>query len=544
MTIYDLQPHPKFKKYSGPVVLIIMDGVGIGAGDGADAVAQAHTPVLDELKKTSLYTELKAHGKAVGMPTDADMGNSEVGHNALGAGRIFDQGAALVKDAIDSRALFNGAVWQEGIAHCRNGSHTLHFIGLLSDGNVHSHIDHLLKMLEEAQSEGVSRVRIHILTDGRDVAGRSALGFIDKLERVLATINQSAGFDYRIASGGGRMVITMDRYNADWDMVKRGWQTHVLGEGRHFHSATEAVETIYSEDANKNDQYLDPFVIVDANDQPLGAIQDGDAVILFNYRGDRAIELSMAFENDDFDKFDRVRRPKVWFAGMMEYDGDLHIPAKYLVSPPAIAGAVSCYLCHEGIRSFAISETQKYGHVTFFWNGNRSGYVDKTLETYIEIPSDRIPFEQRPEMKAYQITEKTIELLQSGNYDFGRINFPNGDMVGHTGVFDAAVKAVEVTDECVGKIVDCVKALDGLCVVLADHGNSDEMFTVENGVKIPKTSHTLNPVPCYIVDAHGQHGIKLAQLDSAGLANVAATLCNLLGFEAPNNYEPSLILHD
>ena len=226
------------------------------------------------------------------------------------------------------------------------------------------------------------------------------LTYIEKTENVLKEINAShKNYEYRIASGGGRMVTTMDRYNADWSVVERGWKAHVLGRGRRFTSAKEAVETYYKEDPKITDQYLDSFVIED-DGSPVGTIEDGDSVVFFNFRGDRAIELSMAFENQDFDKFDRVRVPDVLFAGMMEYDGDLHIPKNYLVSPPQIEGAVGAYMCANGISSFAISETQKYGHVTYFWNGNKSGYIDEKLETYVEIPSDKVRFDQAPKMKA------------------------------------------------------------------------------------------------------------------------------------------------
>ncbi len=537
---YLLNPHPKFKKYAGPVVLVIMDGVGIGNQDAADAVFLAKTPTLDRLQTESLYTQLKAHGTAVGMPSDADMGNSEVGHNALGAGRVFDQGASLVANAIQTGELFTGSTWNTLINNVKAKKSTLHLIGLLSDGNVHAHVDHVVAMANQAEKDGIHKLRLHILTDGRDVAERSALKYIEIVENTLNAIN-AGGKDFRIASGGGRMITTMDRYNADWSIVERGWNTHVLGEARQFASAPEAISTMYQENPKVNDQYLEPFVIAE-NGQPIGTIQDDDSVIFFNFRGDRAIELTIAFQAENFTHFDRKRVPKVVYAGMMQYDGDLQLPKLFLVNPPAIDGAVSQYLCASGIRAFAISETQKYGHVTYFWNGNKSGYINPDLETYVEITSDRIPFEQRPEMKAYEITEKTVELLNSGHFDFGRINYPNGDMVGHSGVLDAAIKSVEVTDECVDKIVKTVLALDGVCVILADHGNADEMFTIDkNGVKTPKTSHTLNPVPCYIIDAHHQRSMKLATLDTPGLANIAATLCNLMGFEAPQDYSPSLI---
>ena len=537
----ELKKLSHFSGRPGPLLLIIMDGVGIGKRDDSDGVFLAKTPCLDELMKSKLYTQLKAHGTAVGMPSDDDMGNSEVGHNALGAGRVFDQGAKLIQHSLETGAIFETKIWKELVERVKADNKVFHFIGLLSDGNVHSHIDQLLALVRRCAEEGVRRVCIHVLLDGRDVYEKSALTYIEKTENLLKEINDShKSYEYRIASGGGRMVTTMDRYNADWSIVERGWKAHVLGRGRRFTSAREAVETYYKEDPKITDQYLDSFVIED-DGSPVGTIEDGDSVVFFNFRGDRAIELSMTFERHDFDKFDRVRTPDVLFAGMMEYDGDLHIPKNYLVSPPQIDGPVGAYMCANGITSFAISETQKYGHVTYFWNGNKSGYIDEKLETYVEIPSDKIRFDQAPKMKAHEITNKTIELLKSGRYKFGRLNFPNGDMVGHTGIPEAIIVSVEAVDEGVAQLLQVVRELNGIAVVLADHGNADEMYTIKNGKKQVSTAHSLNPVPCTIVDSGYQGEYEMANVPGQGLANVASTLLNLLGFEAPKDYAPSLI---
>lgn len=538
---YQLKKLSQFHGRPGPLLLIILDGVGIGKRDESDGVFLAKTPCLDELMKGELYTTLKAHGKAVGMPSDEDMGNSEVGHNALGAGRVFSQGASLVKNSIQEGAIFKTPLWKDLVKNVKEKNRVFHFIGLLSDGNVHSHIDHLFALLTQCAKEGVKKARIHSLLDGRDVYEKSALEYIEKTEKLLNELNNGYKVDYKIASGGGRMVTTMDRYNADWDIVKKGWDAHVLGKGRMFACAKEAVQTYYEEDKGVTDQYLNSFVIAHKG-KPVGTIEDGDSVVFFNFRGDRAIELSVAFQEErGFDKFDRERFPHVLYAGMMQYDGDLKIPKNYLVNPPEIEGAVSIYMCKSGIASFAISETQKYGHVTYFWNGNRSGYVDKKLEEYVEIPSDRIQFDKAPKMKAYEITEKTIELLRRGRFKFGRINFPNGDMVGHTGIPPAIIQAVEAVDECMGKLIKVIKELNGVAVVLADHGNADEMFTVKNGQRIVSTAHSLNPVPCAIVDSAYQGEYTMAALEKRGLANVAATLLNLLGYEKPREYDPSLI---
>ena len=530
-----------FHGRKGPVLLIIMDGMGIGKADESNAVFMANTPHLDTLFKSDLYTQLKAHGMAVGLPSDDDMGNSEVGHNAIGAGRIFDQGARLVNKALKSGAIFQTAVWENIAKRAQRGG-TVHFIGLLSDGNVHSHIEQLFIMIDKCAELNFRKVRIHPLLDGRDVGERTALDYVVPTEEKLKKISGEKGFDYAIASGGGRMKVTMDRYNSDWTIVKRGWDAHVRGEGRTFSSASEAVKTFYAEDSKATDQYLPPFVITDASGKPVGRIQDGDAVIFFNFRGDRAIEISRAFSEKDFAEFDRGALPDIFYAGMMEYDGDAHIPHNFLVQPPAIDRVISEYLCAEGIKTFAVSETQKFGHVTYFWNGNRSGYIDETLEKYVEIPSDRIEFDKAPQMKAREITDAVIDLLKSGHYRFGRLNYPNGDMVGHTGSMDAAIIAVETVDQCVGALLTAVKDIGGIAVITSDHGNADEMFTIDkNGAKSVKTAHSLNPVPFIIYDPLYLGEYRMADLKEKGLSNIAATLLNLLGYEKPEDYDPSLI---
>jgi 2,3-bisphosphoglycerate-independent phosphoglycerate mutase len=533
-----LDPLKAYTSFPGPVVLVIMDGIGIGKRDDSDGVYQAYTPVLDELFAEPLFTKLKAHGTSVGLPSDEDMGNSEVGHNALGAGRVFAQGAKLVNEAIATGSLFSGPSWQAVLSRARAGG-TVHFIGLLSDGNVHSHITHLFALLDRCAAEGVARVRVHPLLDGRDVGEKSALTYVAPLEDRLAALG-AGGRDYRIASGGGRMVTTMDRYNANWGVVERGWKAHVLGEGRPFASATEAIETYYREDPGITDQYLDSFVVVEEG-RPVGPIQDGDAVVFFNFRGDRAIEISRAFEEPNFHEFDRRRVPEVFYAGMMQYDGDALIPKHFLVEPPAIDRTIGQYLCASGVTSFAISETQKFGHVTYFWNGNNSGYIDGRLEKYVEIPSDRVRFDERPWMKAAEITDATIEAIESERYKFIRLNYPNGDMVGHTGVVPAIRVAVETVDLGLRRLMPVVRASAGVLVVTADHGNADCMFTEKGGKREPMVAHTLNPVPFIIKDFSGANRIAMRSVAAPALSNVAATLLNLLGFEKPADYDESLI---
>jgi 2,3-bisphosphoglycerate-independent phosphoglycerate mutase len=546
---FELRRHGVFGGVTGPVLTVVMDGVGIGRGDESDAVALARTPHLESLRARSLYRPLFAHGVHVGLPSNDDMGNSEVGHNALGAGRVFDQGAKRVSLAIASGELFEGETWRALVARVRESGESLHFIGLLSDGNVHSHIEHLFAMLRRAAAEGVENARVHVLLDGRDVPETSALDYLAPLEALLRELSSTDGRDYRVASGGGRMRLTMDRYEADWAMVERGWMHHVRGEGRRFRSAEEAVLTFRAEDPKVIDQNLPPFVIAD-DDGPVGPIRDGASVVFFNFRGDRAIEISRAFEEESLAPFDRGGLPNVLYAGMMQYDGDLAIPRRYLVVPPAIDRTAGEYLARNGVPQFACSETQKYGHVTYFWNGNRSGRFDHALEEYVEIPSDTLPFEERPWMKAAEITDATIAALARGHARALRINYANGDMVGHTGIRDAAVLAVEAVDLCIGRLVPVIERLNGALIVTADHGNADEMYERgkdgefllgASGAPRAKTSHTLNPVPFYLY-APGAMGFTLRHdLSEAGLANIAATTLELLGFQAPDDYERSLL---
>nr|VFK36971.1 MAG: phosphoglycerate mutase [Candidatus Kentron sp. SD]VFK42037.1 MAG: phosphoglycerate mutase [Candidatus Kentron sp. SD] len=546
-----LKKHPKFPGVSGPIVSIIMDGFGVTPNREGNAIYQAYTPTLDRLFANYPHTILKAHGKAVGMPSDEDMGNSEVGHNAMGAGQVYNQGASLVNDAIASQALFQGDAWREIIGNAKEHNTTLHFLGLFSDGNVHSHMNHLKAMILRAKQEGQKRARIHILLDGRDVPETSALEYVEPFEQFLAE-TRSSDFDVCIASGGGRMNITMDRYEANWKMVEKGWHTHVLGEAPYFESASGAIRALRDEKpGGVIDQDLPPFVIT-KNGEPVGRIEDNDSVVFFNFRGDRAIEISLAFTQESFDKFDRVRLPKVTYAGMLQYDGDLLIPERFLVPPPAIQDTMGEYLASAGITQFATSETQKYGHVTYFWNGNRSGKFDDDLETYVEIPSDVVPFEERPWMKSAEITDELIRQLHSKQHRFLRANYANGDMVGHTGIYEATIVGVESVDLALRRLLPVIDELGGVAIITADHGNADEMFELDkktgqpkrndNGSAKAKTAHTLNPVPFIFYDNRpGANSIVLRGDEKFGLSNLAATTVNLLGFEAPAVWDKGIL---
>jgi len=547
---WKLADHRRLGK--GKVVgVVVLDGWGEAPPDPFNCIHVADTPTMDALKKGApeRWRLIKAHGPAVGLPTDDDMGNSEVGHNALGAGQIYAQGAKLVDLALASGKIYQG----EGFKYIQQSfeTGTLHLIGLLSDGGVHSRIDQLQLLLKGASEHGAKRIRVHILTDGRDVLDGSSVTFVETLENDLAKLREK-GIDARVASGGGRMYVTMDRYENDWQVVKRGWDAQVLGEAPHkFKNALEAVKTL-REDAKANDQYLPPFVVVDESGKPVGPIVDGDAVVTFNFRADRMVMLAKALEYETFDKFDRVRFPKIRYAGMLQYDGELKLPSHYLVAPPEIERTSSEYLAHNGVRTYACSETVKFGHVTFFWNGNRSGYFNPNLEKYEEVPSDTgIPFNEQPKMKALEVAEKAKDAILSGKFDQVRVNIPNGDMVGHTGDLQATIIGCKAADQAVKIILDAIEQVGGIFVVTADHGNAEDMVKRDksgepirdkDGNVQPLTSHTLNPVPIAIGGPGLASGVGFRKdLTDAGLANVAATVMNLHGFEAPDQYEPTLI---
>ncbi|KAL4606551.1 2,3-bisphosphoglycerate-independent phosphoglycerate mutase [Castanea sativa] len=547
---WKLADHPKLPK-GKTVAVVVLDGWGEAKPDQYNCIHVAETPTMDSLKKgdPDKWRLVKAHGSAVGLPTEDDMGNSEVGHNALGAGRIFAQGAKLVDQALESGKIYDGEGFKYISESFEKG--TLHLIGLLSDGGVHSRLDQLLLLLKGSGERGAKRIRVHILTDGRDVLDGSSVGFVETLENYLAELREK-GVDAQIASGGGRMYVTMDRYENDWEVVKRGWDAQVLGEAPFkFRNAVEAVKKL-RQAPKASDQYLPPFVIADDNGKPVGPIVDGDAVVTINFRADRMVMVAKAFEYEDFDKFDRVRVPKIRYAGMLQYDGELKLPSHYLVSPPEIDRTSGEYLVHNGIRTFACSETVKFGHVTFFWNGNRSGYFNEELEEYVEIPSDSgITFNVQPKMKALEIGEKVRDAILSGKFDQVRVNIPNGDMVGHTGDIEATVVACKAADEAVKMILDAIEQVGGIYVVTADHGNAEDMVKrnktgqplLDKTGKIQiLTSHTCQPVPIAIGGPGLAPGCRFRRdVPTGGLANVAATVMNLHGFEAPSDYEPTLV---
>lgn len=568
MSDMKLAANTAFPKRDGPIALIVLDGVGLAPDKAWNAVTTADTRFLDALLAgkgpngtPTLYTELEASGKSVGLPSNGDMGNSEVGHNALGAGRVFDQGAKLVNNSFASGSFKEGQVWKWLLERCASPADgTLHLLGLYSDGNVHAHVNHVYQLLDAAIDGGVKRIRLHVLADGRDVSERSVLEYLGPLEKRLTAV-RATGVDARIASGGGRMVVTMDRYEADWGIVERGWNAHVLGDTTRiapFPSATAAIEKFYADGIN--DQYLPPFVIVDDSGQAVGPVEDGDSLLFWNFRGDRAIEISKAFEapQGQFDHFQRIRVPDVRYAGMMQYDGDANIPSNFLVSPPTIDRTVAEFCVKNGLKRYSVSETQKFGHVTYFYNGNRNAKFDETLEKYTCIESFKQKENTRPWMKCDAITDEALKELDEFKPDLMVINYANGDMVGHTGDTRASRLAMACVDLCLERLVPAIIEKGGIVVLTADHGNCDIMAELDKKTGEPKAgnqpegwkalvSHTKQRVPCVIVGK----GMDKYEVDAAvtwggestyaGIANLGATTLNLLGLESPSNYVASIL---
>ncbi|MDO4889614.1 MAG: 2,3-bisphosphoglycerate-independent phosphoglycerate mutase [Candidatus Saccharibacteria bacterium] len=519
-------------EYEGPVVLAIMDGVGLRRELVGNAVKLAHTEFLNLAVKNYPSTGLLASGEAVGV-LKGDMGNSEVGHNAIGSGQIIKQGIARVEEAFETGAVWKTQAWQDVMARIReNPDSTLHFSGIFSDGKVHSSIDHLKRMISRAHQEGVRHIRIHAVLDGRDVPPQSAEKYINEVEYFISSLEraENATLDYKIASGGGRMVYVADRYESDWDIVKNGWDAIVWGQAeRKFLSASEAIDTFRTEDPGLQDQYIPPFVITDIENRPIGTVKDGDSFIYFDFRADRAIEIAEAFTYEEFPYFDRGtennRRLDVYFVGMTEYNSDTHVPEHRLVEPVEIKDTLNTFLGSRNISDLAVSETVKFGHITYYFNGN--SYEEAPGEKHIEIPSDTQPFNTRPWMKSAEITDEVLK--EAENFKFIRLNFPGGDMVGHFAELEPTITAMEAIDIQLGRIAKMVDDLGGVLIITADHGNAEEL-TDENGV--PKTAHSTSPVPFIVYDnSKNRDKYELKRVENAGLSNIAATLALFLGQE-------------
>ncbi len=535
-------------------MLIIMDGWGIGTGGPEDAIARAKTPALDRLWRTCPHTQLLTHGLYVGLSSAKDLGGSEVGHLTMGAGNILNQGPTRINKAIADGSFYQSPALQKITQHCLQHQSTLHLLGLLSDGNVHSHIEHFLAVIRYADDQGIVRLRLHALFDGRDVGIQTAQGYVACIEDAFEAINQNPERDYRIASAGGREVITMDR-DHDWGKVEAGWRAHVHGRTEYqFQSVSEGIEFFRAQTPGLVDQDMPGFVMVDADGAPVGSMQDHDAVMMMNFRSDRAIEITEAFCLEDFDGFDRGRRPDVLFAGMMVYDEDRNLPALQIMGSTKVANPFGKRILDLGIRQFRLTETQKFPHVTFFFNGGRREPLDAAMEEYILIPSDKgISFADAPAMKAAEIADRAVALIGSGDYGFGMINFANADMVGHCGRIGPAIAAVEAVDAAIGRIIDALEASGGCALITADHGNADEMLVHSSHGDEPCTRHSINPVPCILFDPRydGTYHLRQPRIGqiqggydiqtTPGLSHLAATLFVMLGLNPPEDMNPPLI---
>lgn len=521
-------------QYDGPVVLAILDGVGLAADGPGNAVSRARTPFLGKIAKEYLHVALNASGEAVGL-TSEQMGNSEVGHLTMGSGQILKHGIARINSAFDKGEIFNSEAWRMAVTKALNGG-TLHFAGIFSDGGVHSHMAHLEQMISRAYTEGVREMRVHAIFDGRDVEPFSAKIYIQRFENFTRQFRDA---NIRIASGGGRMTCVADRYENDWEMVKKGFDMMVHGEAEFFfRTPEEALQILRRINPDVQDQYLQPFVIVDDMDKPVGLVKKGDALIYFDFRADRAIEIAQAFTYYDFPYFDRgdYNPDDVYFVGMTEYNSDTHVPEHRLVQPGKVYETLNKFLEARGVSQLAVSETVKFGHVTYYFDG--CSYEKAHGETFVEIDSDTQPFETRPWMKSAEIADAVTENLP--NYKFIRLNFPGGDMVGHTADVEATMLAMEAIDLSLRRIATEVDKIGGVMVVVADHGNAEELLDVDGG---KKTAHTTNQVPCIIYDnTENAEKYDLNDVMDPGLANLAGTLATLLGYtDFPTSWGKSLI---
>ena len=528
-------------QYDGPVVLAILDGVGLAPDAPGNAVSRARTEFLGYATRDFLRVSLDASGEAVGL-LPGQMGNSEVGHNTMGCGKALKQGIARIEEAFSSGEVFDSEAWKGAISRVLDGTRggdgqvTLHFAGIFSDGGVHSHISHLEQMIVKAYEEGVRRMRVHAVFDGRDVSPQAEPKYIRRFEDF---VGRFANADIKIASGGGRMVCVADRYENDWSVVEKGWKMMVKGEAEYyFKTPEEAITILRRINPNIQDQDLPPFVIVDQDEHPVGNITKGDALIYFDFRADRAIEITQAFTYWDFPYFDRgnYSPDDVYYVGMTEYNSNTHVPEHRLVEPIRITETLNNFLSERNISQLAISETVKFGHVTYYFNGN--SYDKAKGESFIQVDSYTEPFETRPWMRAAEITDQVLGNLNK--YKFLRVNYPGGDMVGHTANIEATIVAMEAIDISLKRIYDKVAELGGCLIIVADHGNAEELLDKDGR---PKTSHTLNRVPCIICDnTRNRFHYKLAKNNNPSLQNIAATIAMLCGQgDLPQSWAQSLI---
>ena len=497
-----------------PVVLMILDGYGLNDNCDHNAVCEARTPVMDQLMSQCPYVKGNASGLAVGLP-DGQMGNSEVGHLNMGAGRIVYQELTRITKAISDGDFFTVPEFLQAVENCKKNNSALHMWGLVSDGGVHSHIGHIYGLLELAKKNGLEKVYVHCFLDGRDTPPASGKSYVEALEAKMKELGVG-----KVASVSGRYY-AMDRDNR-WDRVKRAYDALTKGEGNQAQSAVSGIQASYN--AEKNDEFVEPFVVTE-NGKPVAVVKDGDSVIFFNFRPDRARELTRAFCDDEFQGFEREKRLNLTYVCFTDYDETIN---NKLVAfkKESIINTFGEFLADHNMTQARIAETEKYAHVTFFFNG---GVEEPNKgEDRILVPSPKVAtYDLQPEMSAPVVCDKLVEAVTSGKYDVIIVNFANPDMVGHTGMEDAAIKAIETVDACVGRTVDAVKEMNGVLFICADHGNAEQLLDYETGE--PFTAHTTNPVPFILVNADPADKLR----EGGCLADIAPTLIELMGMEQP-----------
>ncbi|MGC6175932.1 2,3-bisphosphoglycerate-independent phosphoglycerate mutase [Lacrimispora sp. 38-1] len=497
-----------------PVVLMILDGYGLNDNCDHNAVCEARTPVMDQLMSQCPYVKGNASGLAVGLP-DGQMGNSEVGHLNMGAGRIVYQELTRITKAISDGDFFTVPEFLQAVENCKKNNSALHMWGLVSDGGVHSHIGHIYGLLELAKKNGLEKVYVHCFLDGRDTPPASGKSYVEALEAKMKELGVG-----KVASVSGRYY-AMDRDNR-WDRVKRAYDALTKGEGNQAQSAVSGIQASYN--AEKNDEFVEPFVVTE-NGEPVAVVKDGDSVIFFNFRPDRARELTRAFCDDEFKGFEREKRLNLTYVCFTDYDETIN---NKLVAfkKESIINTFGEFLADHNMTQARIAETEKYAHVTFFFNG---GVEEPNKgEDRILVPSPKVAtYDLQPEMSAPVVCDKLVEAVTSGKYDVIIVNFANPDMVGHTGMEDAAIKAIETVDACVGRTVDAVKEMNGVLFICADHGNAEQLLDYETGE--PFTAHTTNPVPFILVNADPADKLR----EGGCLADIAPTLIELMGMEQP-----------
>ena len=497
-----------------PVVLMILDGYGLNDNCDHNAVCEGRTPVMDQLMSQCPFVKGNASGLAVGLP-DGQMGNSEVGHLNMGAGRIVYQELTRITKSIQDGDFFDVPEFLQAVENCKKNHSALHLWGLVSDGGVHSHNTHIYGLLELAKRNGLDKVYVHCFLDGRDTPPASGKGFVEELEAKMKEIGVG-----KVASVMGRYY-AMDRDNR-WDRVERAYNALTKGEGKTAVSAADGIQASY--DAEVNDEFVEPFVVVE-DGKPVAVVNDHDSVIFFNFRPDRAREITRAFCDDEFKGFAREKRLDLTYVCFTDYDDTI---ANKLVAfkKESIVNTFGQYLADHNMTQARIAETEKYAHVTFFFNG---GVEEPNKgEDRILVPSPKVAtYDLQPEMSAPAVCDKLVEAIKSGKYDVIIINFANPDMVGHTGIEDAAIKAIETVDACVGRTVDAVKETDGILFICADHGNAEQLVDYETGT--PFTAHTTHPVPFILVNADPSFKLR----EGGCLADIAPTLIELMGMEQP-----------